>query len=316
MGAMTTANAGGVAMKATVGLAAVAGVCAAGVYAYSMMGMGSAGFQVGTSPARGRGKRKSEAEDASPDGPLVRVFFGSQTGTAEEFAKMLAKDARAQGINAVAVDLERFEPDVLPGSFAIFLVATYGEGDPTDNAKRFHGWLAQAAASSLEACNFAVFGLGNTQYEHYNSEGKFVDHMCEKCGGKRMLQLGLGDDDKNIRGDFDEWMTQLWPALREHLGMEQSSEAWLDKGVEYRCTMQTFESEAAARRAPRLRTSNSVDATSVISLRVTSNRELCSGGQRSCRHVELDILDANQTYETGDHVAIFPDNESAQVPAV
>jgi sulfite reductase alpha subunit-like flavoprotein len=74
-----------------------------------------------------------------------------------------------------------------------------------------------------------VFGLGNTQYEHYNCEGKFVDNMCEKCGGKRMLQLGLGDDDKNIRGDFDDWMTQLWPALREHLGMEQSSQDWLHK---------------------------------------------------------------------------------------
>ena len=226
MGVMTT-NLG--AMKATVGIAAVAGVCAAGVYVYSMMSMGSAGFQVGTSPAKSRAKRKKEGQDAAPDGQLVRVFFGSQTGTAEDFAKMLAKDARAQGINAVAVDLEGFEPEMLPGSFAIFLVATYGEGDPTDNAKRFHAWLAQGAACSLAGCSFAVFGLGNTQYEHYNSEGKFVDNMCEKCGGKRMLQLGLGDDDKNIRGDFDDWMTQLWPALREHLGMEQSSQDWLHK---------------------------------------------------------------------------------------
>ena len=104
MGVMTT-NLG--AMKATVGIAAVAGVCAAGVYVYSMMSMGSAGFQVGTSPAKSRAKRKKEGQDAAPDGQLVRVFFGSQTGTAEDFAKMLAKDARAQGINAVAVDLGR-----------------------------------------------------------------------------------------------------------------------------------------------------------------------------------------------------------------
>jgi hypothetical protein len=41
--------------------------------------------------------------------------------------------------------------------------------------------------------------------------------------------------------------------------------------------METFASEAAAHRAPLLRTSNSVDAVSLISLRVSVNRELCSG---------------------------------------
>ena len=313
---MTTANSSGAALKATAALALAAGASALGLYVYRNTMGGSAGFQVGSTPARSSGKRKTPAEDVSPEGPLVRVFFGSQTGTAEEFAKMLAKDARSQGINAVATDLERFESGMLPGSFAIFLVATYGEGDPTDNAKRFHTWLAQAAAEALSGCHFAVFGLGNTQYEHYNSEGKFVDNLCEKCGGDRMLQLGLGDDDKNIRGDFDEWMDKLWPALREHLGMDQSSQAWLDTGVEYKCTMQTFASEVEARGAPRLRTSNSVDAAMVMEFKVKCNREVCTGGDRSCRHLELDILDEASSYETGDHIAILPDNDSEQVEAL
>jgi sulfite reductase alpha subunit-like flavoprotein len=32
--------------------------------------------------------------------------------------------------------------------------------------------------------------------------------------------------------------------------------------------------------------------------------------------VELDLMEADQVYETGDHVAIFPDNESVQVECV
>ena len=37
------------------------------------------------------------------------------------------------------------------------------QGDPTDNAKAFHGWLLKAPSNALAGCNFAVFGLGNTQ---------------------------------------------------------------------------------------------------------------------------------------------------------
>ena len=319
MGTMTS---GGGALRTGAALALAAGAGALGVYAYRAAVSGRAGYLIGASPASGSaskpGSHRARREPAAePTGPVVNVFFGSQTGTAEEFAKMLAKEARAQKINAAAVDLERFEPGMLPNSFSIFLVATYGEGDPTDNARSFHDWLVTTADStSLAGCNFAVFGLGNTQYEHYNSEAKFVDNMCQQYGGNRMLVLGLGDDDKDIRGDFDEWMNQLWPALREHLGMEQSGQDWLEKGVEYKCDFRVYASEAEAKRIGSLRTSNSIDAAGKIPLRVVANREICTGGDRSCRHVELDILDEASSYETGDHVAIFAENDAGAVEAL
>lgn len=40
-----------------------------------------------------------------------------------------------------------------------------------------------------------VFGLGNTTYEHYNAVAKLTDSCLEKLGGKRVYELGLGDDD-------------------------------------------------------------------------------------------------------------------------
>lgn len=40
-------------------------------------------------------------------------------------------------------------------SLAIFCIATYGEGDPTDNAMDFYEWL-QNGDADLEGLNYAV----------------------------------------------------------------------------------------------------------------------------------------------------------------
>lgn len=76
----------------------------------------------------------------------------------------------------MSVDLEDFnEDDLLSAQLAIFLMATYGEGEPTDNATAFYKWL-QSADANLNSLSFSVFGLGNKQYEHFNRMGKVIDY--------------------------------------------------------------------------------------------------------------------------------------------
>ncbi len=80
------------------------------------------------------------------------IFYGSQTGTAEEFSSRLAKDATRYGIPAMVFDPEEVSEwenlanmaKEIENSLAIFCMATYGEGDPTDNAQDFFTWLQDA----------------------------------------------------------------------------------------------------------------------------------------------------------------------------
>ena len=45
----------------------------------------------------------------------------------------------------------------IPNSLAVFCLATYGEGDPTDNAMEFYEWL-QNGDANLAGLNYAVSG--------------------------------------------------------------------------------------------------------------------------------------------------------------
>ena len=55
---------------------------------------------------------KSDSGICCLQGRNVVVFYGSQTGTAEEFAGRLAKDASRYGMKAIVADPE--ESDMVP----------------------------------------------------------------------------------------------------------------------------------------------------------------------------------------------------------
>ena len=72
---------------------------------------GSKGEAAGA-PGAGAAEAVASAppEPAAPNGPM-QIFFGSQTGTAEGFAKTISDEAKRRGFAPKIVDLEDFEPE-------------------------------------------------------------------------------------------------------------------------------------------------------------------------------------------------------------
>lgn len=118
----------------------------------------------------------------------IHIFFGSQTGTASNFAKILGEEAEKAGFEPKVCDLVDFEEENFKKiKVAIFAMATHGEGEPTDNAEKFYKWIesTEHPEGFLRNLRFSVFGLGNKQYQFYNHIGKKTNEHLERHGAAR-----------------------------------------------------------------------------------------------------------------------------------
>uniref|UniRef100_A0AAQ6AI66 S-adenosyl-L-methionine-dependent tRNA 4-demethylwyosine synthase TYW1 n=1 Tax=Amphiprion ocellaris TaxID=80972 RepID=A0AAQ6AI66_AMPOC len=170
----------------------------------------------------------SSDRDAEVHVSGVKIFYGSQTGTAKGFANELSEEVNTLGIPAEVIDMKDYDPDdqladeCVSKSVCVFLVATYTDGQPTENAEWFCKWLEEASTdfrygkTYLKGLRYAVFGLGNSVYVgHYNTVGKNVDKWLWMLSGKRIMTRGEGDcnvvksRNGSVQADFQAWKVKF-----------------------------------------------------------------------------------------------------------
>lgn len=167
----------------------------------------------------GLGLLSQGATAATADAPAQRgeplaILWGSQTGTAESFAKKLAKKASAAGFTPTILDMSAVEPEALAsfGNVAI-LTSTYGDGEPPDNAAALHSALMAQNDAIFSGVKFSVFALGDSNYPAFCQCGRDFDQKLEALGATRIAPRVEGDCDYDA--PFAAWSTSLIDALVE-----------------------------------------------------------------------------------------------------
>ncbi len=249
------------------------------------------------------------------------VFWGSQSGTAEGFANRLAKECRLRfSLATITADLSDYDPDtiaLIPESkLIIFILSTYGEGDPSDNTAGFWDWITHDQGASLKNARYAAFGLGNSNYKYYNRVVTVVAEKFEAFGATQLLPTARADDAlRSTEEDFVTWKTDLFSMFKDLLHLEE-------KPAEYQPSFEVLDDHSLElidlhlgepvhpRDNPRAAASSST----IKSLLIKETRELYTSGDRNCIHMELEINDhAELVYKTGDHLAIWPTNTRDEV---
>lgn len=259
------------------------------------------------------------------------VFYGSQTGTAEDYASRLAKEGKSRfGLETMVADLEEYDYDnldTLPeDKVAVFVLATYGEGEPTDNAVDFYEFItsedvafSNSADPALANLKFVAFGLGNNTYEHYNVMVRNVTKALEKLGATRIGEAGEGDDGAGtMEEDFLAWKEPMWTALAEKMGLEE-------REAVYEPVFGITEREELTKESPEVylgepnkmhlegTAKGPFNSHNPYIAPIVESREIFTVKDRNCLHMEIDVSGSNLTYTTGDHIAVWPTNAGKEV---
>eukprot|EP00796_Vickermania_ingenoplastis_P008293 gene8293-5811_t len=242
----------------------------------------------------------------------VTVLFGSQTGTAEMFAKTVAREGTKMGVPMVICDVEEYDTVNLEDERMVILVcSTYGEGEPTDSMKAFHDWMmddCRERGEELSNVRYTVFGLGDKQYKYFCEEGIVMDRRFEELGAKRVYGMCCGDcGSGNLEEQFDEWCTNLWPALGRELDIPIKANT--EEPVEPECRIKFWDEPAAPLAFPK--TASVLEPTQRIPVWVPVARNdelLINCTDRQTHAIDFDISETIISYQAGDHLGILPRN--------
>lgn len=164
---------------------------------------------------------------------LVNVLFGSVTGNAEEIARRIHADLPSHGLTqghicslADHATVPAFtKPDARASVYNVIVVSTTGDGDPPDTIRPFMKLMRCKDRTRLTGLQFAVLGLGDTNYENFCKTGKRVDSSLPKIGAERFLARGDADDGVGLELVVEPWIDSLWEKFAELSPQSTTSES-------------------------------------------------------------------------------------------
>jgi NADPH-ferrihemoprotein reductase len=245
------------------------------------------------------------------------VFWGSQSGTSERLAENLGRECAARfGMNALVADLSDYDAETIARIpkkyFVIFIVSTYGEGDPSDNTSGLWDWIKRVGENKirLENLRYMAFGLGNSNYKYYNRVLDVVADALDAAGATALMPRQRADDaNGGTEEDYQAWKDDVFTLLAQ-MGFEE-------KAITYepsiRVDLTAVGSGSEEDSVVSVHHQRSTTNSAIVPLTIKHARELFVSGDRNCVHLEVDLGNMDVVYKTGDHIGIWPVNPEEEV---
>ena len=252
------------------------------------------------------GAPANEAAPATKGESLkLSVLFASQGGTAERLAKKLTKELKGKGHAVTINSLETASPVALAEQEnALILASTYGEGEPPESARLFADQLFSPDAPRLDKLRFAVFALGDRNYEHFCKFGADIDERLQTLGATQIVPRVDGEGD--IEEPFEQWKNDLFARLPQSGTGKKQEEPLASKSL-----------GVAGISVPASRAVQTYTRDNPY-LAVLKDRQALTAGHSSklTMHLAFALEDPAFTYEAGDACGIVPTNDPALIAEI
>lgn len=222
--------------------------------------------------------------------PTLTLWWASQTGRAEALATQLAAWLHANGHDVRLAGLEDCTPAALSG-IGLFIVSTFGDGEPPDNAAAFWDALQQQA-SPLSSFRYAVLALGDSTYASFCGFGRALDARLTTLGASPLLPRI--DCEPDFEDTVEGWQSQFLTALGGHPALSANNPT-----------------RTIPAQTPVINRDTPVLARLASVTRLTGD----SSDKQTC-HIVLDSAGTALRYSAGDALGVWPRNNETIVQKI
>ncbi|KAE9636795.1 assimilatory sulfite reductase (NADPH) flavoprotein subunit [Aeromonas veronii] len=238
----------------------------------------------------------ASAAVAAPSGSLA-ILYGSQTGNAKGVATAIKAQAEARGLPVTLASMADYKPKQLKKeSHLLVVVSTYGEGEPPESAVDLFEQLKKGKLGKLDGLKFAVLGLGDSSYEFFCQTGKDFDDFLAKAGAERVYELASLDVD--YQDAAKSWSEQALNAITATLSTGAASSS-VASAVQQAVGHSQYSKE------------NPFPARLSVNQKITGR-----DSTKDIRHIEINLADSGLTYQPGDALGVWFDNDAELVGEV
>ncbi|MGL6620016.1 assimilatory sulfite reductase (NADPH) flavoprotein subunit [Aeromonas veronii] len=238
----------------------------------------------------------ASAAVAAPSGSLT-IIYGSQTGNAKGVASAIKAQAEARGLPVTLSSMADYKPKQLKKeSHLLVVVSTYGEGEPPESAVDLFEQLKKGKIGKLDGLKFAVLGLGDSSYEFFCQTGKDFDNFLATAGAERIYELASLDVD--YQDAAKAWGEQALNAITATLSTGAASNS-VASAVQQAVGHSQYSKE------------NPFPARLSVNQKITGR-----DSTKDIRHIEINLADSGLTYQPGDALGVWFDNDAELVGEV
>lgn len=238
----------------------------------------------------------ASAAVAAPSGSLT-ILYGSQTGNAKGVATAIKAQAEARGLPVTLASMADYKPKQLKKeSHLLVVVSTYGEGEPPESAVDLFEQLKKGKIGKLDGLKFAVLGLGDSSYEFFCQTGKDFDNFLATAGAERIYELASLDVD--YQDAAKSWGEQALNAITATLSTGAASNN-VASAVQQAVGHSQYSKE------------NPFPARLSVNQKITGR-----DSTKDIRHIEINLADSGLTYQPGDALGVWFDNDAELVGEV
>ncbi|WP_429121514.1 assimilatory sulfite reductase (NADPH) flavoprotein subunit [Aeromonas veronii] len=235
----------------------------------------------------------ASAAVAAPSGSLT-ILYGSQTGNAKGVATAIKAQAEARGLPVTLASMADYKPKQLKKeSHLLVVVSTYGEGEPPESAVDLFEQLKKGKIGKLDGLKFAVLGLGDSSYEFFCQTGKDFDNFLASAGAERIYELASLDVD--YQDAAKAWSEQALNAITATLSTSAASNS-VASAVQQAVGHCQYSKE------------NPFPARLSVNQKITGR-----DSTKDIRHIEINLADSGLTYQPGDALGVWFDNDAELV---